>query len=114
MGAGLRHGHGHWILVQSVVGSGRLLGMGLGSSGLGLGRLGLRRRLAVLGFFIGDRPGRLPGILGGMAPTGTARGQLTLTITIRIIATTGPTIRRPTDRIHPRIRLMTATHRQTT
>src|SRR5205807_803776 len=66
------------------------------------------------GVFIGDRPGRLPGILGGMALTGTARGRLTLTITIRIIATTGPTIRRPTDRIHPRIRLMTATHRQTT
>jgi hypothetical protein len=67
------------------------------------------------GVFIGDRPGRLPGILGGMALMGMARGRPTLTI--RITATTGPTIRRRTDRIHrrirPRIHPMTATRRQT-
>ena len=44
MGARLRHGHGHRIMVQSMVGTGRLLGMGLGSSGLGMGRMGRRRR----------------------------------------------------------------------
>ena len=44
MGARLWHGHGDRILVQSVVGTGRLLGMGLGSSGLGMGRLGRRCR----------------------------------------------------------------------
>jgi hypothetical protein len=62
----------------------------------------------------GDRTRRSAGILGGMALTGMARGRPTLTITIRITATTGPTIRRRTDRIHPRIHPTTATRRQTT
>ena len=44
MGAGLRHGHGDRFLVQPVVGAGRLLGMGLGRSRMGLGRLGRRCR----------------------------------------------------------------------
>jgi len=66
------------------------------------------------GVFIGDRPGRLAGILGGMALMDMARGRPTLTITIRITATTGPTIRRRTDRIRPQIRPVTATRRQTT
>ena len=88
-------------------------GVMIGTAG-GVGEVGASASAGPTGVFIGDRPGRLAGILGGMALTGSARGRLTLTITIRIIATTGPTIRRRTDRIHPRIRLMTATHRQTT
>ena len=62
------------------------------------------------GAAIGARTGRLPGIPGGMALIHMARGRPTLTI--RITATTGPTIRRRTDRIHPRIRPTTATRRQ--
>ena len=82
----------------------------------GAGEVGASASAGRSGVFIGDRPGRLAGILGGMALTGLARGRPTLTI--RITATTGPTIRRRTDRIHPRIRPqirpMTATRRQTT
>ena len=93
---------------------GEAVGVVTVGTAVGVGEVGASASAGCTGVFIGDRPGRLPGILGGMALTGTARGRLTLTITIRIIATTGPTIRRPTDRIHPRIRLLTATHRQTT
>jgi hypothetical protein len=88
-------------------------GVTIGTAG-GVGEVGASASAGRTGVFIGDRPGRLPGILGGMALLGMARGQPTLTITIRITATTGLTIRRRTDRIHPRIRPMTATRRQTT
>lgn len=84
-------------------------GVTVGAAG-GAGEAGASASAGRTGVFIGDRPGRLPGILGGMALIGMARGRPTLTI--RITATTGPTIRRPTDRIHPRIRPMTATRRQ--
>jgi len=91
-------------------------GVTAGDAG-GAGEAGASASGGRSGVFIGDRPGRLAGILGGMALMGLAHGQPTLTITIRIIATTGPTIRRRTDRIHsrirPQIRPMTATRRQT-
>jgi hypothetical protein len=78
----------------------------------GAGEVGASASAGPTGAFIGDRRGRLAGILGGtaltdMALTGTARGRPTLTI--RITATTGPTIRRRTDRIHT----TTVTRRQT-
>jgi hypothetical protein len=79
----------------------------------GAGEVGASASDGRSGVFIGDRPGRLAGILGGMAPTDMARGRPTLTITIRITATTGPTIHRRIDRILPRIRPTTATRRQT-
>jgi hypothetical protein len=92
-------------------------GVTVGDGG-GAGEVGASASAGRTGVFIGDRPGRLAGILGGTALTGLARGRPTLTITIRITATTGPTIRRRTDRIHPRIRPrihpMTAIRRQTT
>ena len=45
LGAGLRHGHGSGFMVQSVVGPGGLLRLGLlRSSGLGMGRLRWRSR----------------------------------------------------------------------
>jgi hypothetical protein len=84
-------------------------GVTVGAAG-GAGEVGALASAGRTGVFIGDRPGRLAGILGGMALIGMARGRPTLTI--RITATTGPTIRRPTDRIHPRIHLTTATRRQ--
>jgi hypothetical protein len=88
-------------------------GVTVGTAG-GAGEAGASASAGRTGVFIGDRAGRLPGIPGGMALIGMARGQPTLTI--RITATTGPTIRRRTDRIHrrirPRIRPMTATRRQ--
>jgi hypothetical protein len=86
-------------------------GVTIGTAG-GAGEVGASASAGRTGVFIGDRPGRLAGILGGMALTGMARGQPTLTTTIRTTATTGPTIRRRTDRIRPRIRPMTATRRQ--
>ena len=53
MGAWLWHGHGDWLVVQSVVGPGRILGLGLlRSASLGMGRLGRRgsgQRLWTLG-----------------------------------------------------------------
>jgi len=84
-------------------------GVMVGAAG-GAGEVGALASAGRTGVFIGDRPGRLAGILGGMALTGMARGRPTLTI--RITATTGPTIRRPTDRIRPRIHLTIATRRQ--
>jgi hypothetical protein len=78
----------------------------------GAGEVGASASAGRTGVFIGDRPGRLAGILGGTALTGMARGRVTLTF--RITVTTGPTIRRRTGRIHPRVRPMTATRRQTT
>ena len=72
----------------------------IGTAG-GVGEVGASASAGRTGVFIGDRPGRLPGILGGMALLGMARGPPTLTI--RTTATTGPTIRRLTDRIHPQI-----------
>jgi hypothetical protein len=102
----------------AVVMVGEAVGVVTIGTAVGVGEAGASASAGPTGVFIGDRLGRLAGILGGMALTGSARGRLTLTITIRIIAriivTTGPTIRRRTDRIHPRIRLLTATHRQTT
>src|SRR6266446_8140514 len=77
----------------------------------GAGEVGASASAGRTGVFIGDRLGRLPGILGGMALIGMASGRPTLTI--RITATTGPTIRRRTDRIHRRIHPTTATRRQT-
>jgi hypothetical protein len=98
-----------------VVMVGEAVGVVTIGTAVGVGEAGASASAGRTGVFIGDRPGRLAGILGGMALTGTARGRLTLTITIRIIAriiaTTGPTIRRPTDRIRPRIPT-TATRRQ--
>ena len=44
MGAGLWHGYGYRLVVQPVVGTRRLLGLGLGSSCVGLGRMGRCRR----------------------------------------------------------------------
>ena len=76
----------------------------------GAGEVGASVSAGRTGVFIGDRHGRLPGILGGMALIGMARGRPTRTI--RITATTGPTIRRRTDRIHRRIHPTTATRRQ--
>jgi hypothetical protein len=88
-------------------------GATIGAAG-GVGEVGASASAGRTGAFIGDQLGRLVGILGGMALIGMARGRPTLTI--RITATTGPTIRRPTDRIRPRIRprihLMIATRRQ--
>jgi hypothetical protein len=101
-----------WASVE-VVKVGEAVGAVVGV-GAAAGEVGASASAGRTGVFIGDRPGRLAGILGGMALTGLARGRPTLTITIRITATTGPTIRRRTDRIHSRIRPMTATRRQTT
>src|SRR6266446_10526203 len=56
----------------------------------GAGEVGASVSAGRTGVFIGDRPGRLPGILGGMALIGMVPGQPTRTI--RITATTGPTI----------------------
>jgi len=96
------------VMVGEAVG-----GVTDGAAG-GAGEVGASDSAGRTGVFIGDRPGRLAGILGGMALIGMARGRPTPTI--RITATTGPTIRRPTDRIRPRIRprihLTTATRRQ--
>ena len=96
------------LMVGEAVG-----GVTVGTAG-GAGEVGASASAGRTGVFIGDQPGRLPGILGGMALIGMARGRPTLTI--RITATTGPTTRRRTDRIHPRIRPrihpMTATRRQ--
>src|SRR5438445_91684 len=75
----------------------------------GAGEVGASVSAGRTGVFIGDRHGRLPGILGGMALIGMARGRPTRTI--RLPATTGPTIRRRTDRIHRRIHPTTATRR---
>ena len=83
------------VMVGEAVG-----GVTVGKAG-GAGEVGASASAGRTGVFIGDRPGRLPGILGGMALLGMARGPPTLTI--RITATTGPTIRRHTDRIHRRI-----------
>src|ERR1700730_17439979 len=94
------------VMVGEAVG-----GVTVGKAG-GAGEVGALASAGRTGVFIGDRLGRLAGILGGMALTGMPRGRLTLTI--RTTATTGPTIRRPTDRIRPRIRPMTATRRQVT
>lgn len=82
--------------------------------GVAAGEVGASASDGRTGEATGDRTRRSAGILGGMALTGMPRGQPTLTITIRITATTGPTIRRRTGRIHPRIHPMTATRRQTT
>ena len=84
--------------VGEVVGVGDVVGVGASPSD---GRTGAA---------IGARTGRLVGIPGGMDLIHMARGRPTLTI--RITATTGPTIRRRTDWIHPRIRPTTATRRQ--
>jgi len=92
---------------------GEAVGGAVGDAG-GAGEVGASASDGRSGGFIGDRLGRLAGILGGMAHTGMARGRPTLTTTIRITATTGPTIRRRTDRIRPQIHPMTATRRQTT
>jgi hypothetical protein len=97
-----------------VVMVGEAVGVVTIGTAVGVGEAGASASAGRTGVFIGDRPGRLVGILGGMALTGMARGRPTLIITIRITATTGPTIRRHTDRIHPRIRPMTATPRQAT
>ena len=88
-------------------------GVTIGIAG-GVGEAGASASAGRTGAFMGDRPGRLVGILGGMALIGMARGRPTLIITIRITATTGPTIRRHTAPIHPRIRPMTANPRQAT
>ena len=88
-------------------------GVTTGAAG-GVGEVGASASAGRTGAFIGDQPGRLVGILGGMALIGMARGRPTLIITIRITATTGPTIRRHTGRIHLRIRPMTANPRQAT
>jgi len=92
------------VMVGEAVG-----GVTVGAAG-GAGEVGALDSASPTGVFIGDRHGRLAGILGGMALIGMARGRPTPTI--RITATTGPTIRRPTDRIRPRIHIMTATRRQ--
>jgi hypothetical protein len=94
------------VMVGEAVG-----GVTVGKAG-GAGEVGASASAGRTGVFTGDRLGRLAGILGGMALTGMPRGRLTLTI--RTTATTGLTIRRPTDRIRPRIRPMTATRRQAT
>ena len=86
-------------------------GVTVGKAG-GAGEVGASASAGRTGVFTGDRLGRLAGIRGGMALTGMPRGRLTLTI--RTTATTGLTIRHPTDRIRPRIRPMTATRRQAT
>lgn len=91
------------VMVGEAVG-----GVTVGATG-GAGEVGASASAGRTGVFIGDRPGRLPGIRGGMALIGMARGRPTLTI--RITATTGPTIRLRIDRIHRRIP-PTATRRQ--
>jgi hypothetical protein len=94
------------VMVGEAVG-----GATVGKAG-GAGEVGASASAGRTGVFIGDRLGGLAGILGGMGLTGMPRGRLTLTI--RTTATTGLTIRRPTDRIRLRIRPMIATHRQVT
>ena len=94
------------VMVGEAVG-----GVTVGKAG-GAGEVGASASAGRTGVFTGDRLGRLAGIRGGMALTGMPRGRLTLTI--RTTATTGLTIRHPTDRIRPRIRPMTATRRQAT
>jgi hypothetical protein len=97
------------VMVGEAVGG---VTVGVGAGAVGAGAVGASASAGRTGVFMGDRLGRLAGILGGMALTGMPRGRLTLTI--RTTATTGLTIRRPTDRIRPRIRPMTATRRQVT
>lgn len=99
------------VMVGEAVG-GVTVGKAVGAGAVGAGAVGASASAGRTGVFMGDRLGRLAGILGGMALTGMPRGRLTLTI--RTTATTGLTIRRPTDRIRPRIRPMTATRRQVT
>lgn len=74
----------------------------------GAGEVGASASDGRTGVFTGDLAGRSAGIHGGTALTGMARGRPTLTI--RITATTGPTIRRRTSRI----RRMTTTRREAT
>jgi hypothetical protein len=94
------------VMVGEAVG-----GVAVGKA-VGAGEVGASASAGRIGVFIGDRLGRLAGILGGMALTGMPRGRLTLTIPTT--ATTGLTIRRPTDRNRRRIRPMTATRRRVT